>query len=61
MRALGIAVVLLAICSFSAEMRAQGTSSCKECREQQQACLKNYSGKVCKNEYDICIKACRKK
>jgi hypothetical protein len=61
MRALGITVVLLGICSFSTEIRAQGTGSCRQCREQQQACLKNYSAKVCKNEYDICINGCQKK
>jgi len=36
-------------------------TSCRQCREQQQACLKNYSAKVCKNEYDICMRGCQKK
>jgi hypothetical protein len=58
MRALATAVVLLGVCSFCTEIRAQST--CKQCRETQQACLKNYSAKVCKSEYDICMKSCKK-
>src|SRR5262245_8166466 len=55
-----IIVVLLSVCSITAAARAQQSSSCKQCRDQQQACVKNYSGKTCKTEYDICMKSCQK-
>jgi len=38
---------------------ATAQTECKRCREQQ-ACQKNYSAQVCKNEYDICMKGCKK-
>ena len=41
--------------------QAQQSNSCKQCREQQQACAKNYAAKTCKTEYDICMKGCQKK
>ena len=42
--------------------RAAGSDSCtKDCRDFQQACLKAHSQAACKTDYDICIKACRKK
>ena len=34
--------------------------SCKDCAEQQKACMKNYAGPSCKTEYQICIKSCKK-
>ncbi|MGQ0685045.1 hypothetical protein [Bradyrhizobium sp.] len=34
--------------------------SCKDCAEQQKACMKNYAGPACKSEYQICIKSCKK-
>ena len=34
--------------------------SCKDCVEQQKACMKNYAGPACKTEYQICIKSCKK-
>jgi hypothetical protein len=34
--------------------------SCKDCAEQQKACMKNYAGPACKTEYQICIKSCKK-
>jgi len=41
---------------------AQAVDSCsKECRDFQQACLKAHSQAACKTDYDICMKACRKK
>jgi len=36
-------------------------SGCKQCQDQQRACMANYSGKTCKTEYDICMKGCRGK
>jgi hypothetical protein len=53
-------VVLFGLCSITTA-HAQQSNSCKQCREQQQACVKNYSGKTCKTEYDICMKGCQKK
>jgi hypothetical protein len=41
--------------------QAQQTNDCKLCREYQQACLKNHTRDACNNEYDICMKYCRKK
>jgi hypothetical protein len=52
-------LVLFGLCSIATAVQAQ--QSCKQCREQQQACSKNYAGKTCKSEYDICMKSCQKK
>jgi hypothetical protein len=52
-------IVLFGVCSIATAARAQ--QSCKQCRDQQQACTKNYSAKTCKTEYDICMKSCQKK
>jgi len=53
-------IVLLSFFVFTA-VRAEQSNSCKQCRDQQQACTKNYSAKVCKTEYDICMKGCQRK
>jgi hypothetical protein len=55
-----IIVVVFGVLSMTTAARAE-SSTCKQCREQQQACTKNYSGKTCKTEYDICMKSCQKK
>ena len=61
MRAIAtIIIVLFSFCSITA-VQAEQSNSCKQCREQQQACAKNYSAKTCKIEYDICMKGCQKK
>ena len=52
-------VVLVAVCQIGT-VQAEQSSDCKKCRKQQQACTKNYSAKVCKTEYDICMKGCKK-
>lgn len=54
-------LVLFGLCNITPAAQAQQSNSCKQCREQQQACVKNYSGKTCKTEYDICMKGCQKK
>jgi hypothetical protein len=36
-------------------------SSCKVCSDQQRACMKNYAGRTCKSEYQMCMKSCGKK
>jgi hypothetical protein len=56
-----IIIVLLSFCSVTTAARAEQSNSCKQCRDQQQACSKNYSAKTCKTEYDICMKGCQKK
>jgi hypothetical protein len=54
-------LVLFGLCSITTAVQAQQSNSCKQCREQQQACTKNYAAKTCKTEYDICMKGCQKK
>jgi hypothetical protein len=56
-----VIVVLLSCSSMTTVARAEPTNPCKECRDQQQACAKNYSAKTCKTEYDICMKSCKRK
>jgi hypothetical protein len=53
--------VLLGFGSIAGAARAEQSDRCKVCREQQQACSKNYTGKMCKTEYDICMKSCKRK
>ncbi len=53
--------VLLGFGSITGAARAEQSNSCKQCRDQQQACAKNYAGKTCKTEYDICMKSCQRK
>jgi len=62
MRAIAtIVIMLLSFCSVTTIVRAEQSNSCKQCRDQQQACAKNYSAKTCKTEYDICMKGCQRK
>jgi hypothetical protein len=55
----------IALCAllFGLTLASPGRSAdaCKDCRDQQRVCAKNYSAKTCKTEYDICMKACRPK
>jgi hypothetical protein len=60
MRAIATVVVLL-LFAGATTVQAEPSNSCKQCREQQQACTKNYAAKTCKTEYDICMKGCSKK
>ena len=55
----GLLLVALWNATFAAY--AAQSDACKQCRNQQRACAANYSGKTCKSEYDICMKACRSK
>jgi hypothetical protein len=54
-------LVLFGLCSITTAVQAEQSNSCTQCREQQQACAKNYAAKTCKTEYDICMKGCQKK
>jgi hypothetical protein len=54
-------VVLLGPVSFTTTtVQAQTSDACKKCAEQQTACKKNYAAKTCANEYNICMKGCKK-
>jgi hypothetical protein len=59
MRGFAAAITLLGVCSITAA-QAEQSNGCKQCRDQQEACAKNYSAKTCKAEYDMCLKSCRK-
>jgi hypothetical protein len=58
-RSIAAATILLNLCSITAA-QAEPSNSCKQCRDQQQVCAKNYSAKTCKAEYDMCLKSCKK-
>jgi hypothetical protein len=45
---------------LAAERPALAQTSCKTCADQQKACMKNYAGPACTNEYKICMKGCKK-
>jgi hypothetical protein len=60
MRAI-VTVVMMLLFGGVTAVQAEQSNSCKQCREQQQACAKNYAAKTCKTEYDICMKGCQKK
>jgi hypothetical protein len=53
------ALALLIVCGASHRVRA--ADSCKECSDHRKRCMANYPGPTCKTDYDICVKACRKK
>lgn len=55
------ALALLVVCSMGRGARAETASACKECSDHRKRCMANYPGPTCKVDYDICIKACRKK
>ena len=59
MRVVAIAtLVLIGFCAVNQPVQAQST--CAQCRDQLNRCNKNYPGKTCKTEYDICMKDCKK-
>lgn len=43
------------------KVSAQAVNACKECGDHRKRCMANYPGPTCKIDYDICMKACRKK
>jgi hypothetical protein len=61
MRRIAILSMLILPLGTDNAARGQQTNDCKLCREYQQACLKNHTREACNNEYDICMKYCRKK
>jgi hypothetical protein len=60
MRGIRTAAILAFVCCVMNTAEAQKADACKQCREQYQRCMKNYPGKTCKIESDICLKTCRK-
>ena len=58
---LTIAAALVLTIATGVSQRAQAADACKECSDHRARCMKNYPGPTCKIDYDICIKACRKK
>jgi hypothetical protein len=63
MRGITIALTLLLTSvslTTTRTVQAQTSDACKKCAEQQTACKKNYAAKTCANEYNICMKACKK-
>jgi hypothetical protein len=59
-RAIAAVIMLFSLVNVTAA-QAEQSNSCKQCRDQQQACAKNYSAKTCKAEYDMCLKSCQRK
>jgi hypothetical protein len=58
MRFLITMLMVVGFCAVNQPVQAQST--CAQCRDQYNRCTKNYSGKTCKTEYDICTKGCKK-
>jgi len=56
-----IVLVLLGLSSTGTTVRAAAADACKQCRDQQRACMSNYAGPTCKTEFDRCMKSCRRK
>ena len=56
-----ITTVLLGLAGSTGTADAQQADSCKVCRDQQSACMKNYAGPTCKTEYQMCMKSCKPK
>jgi len=57
-----ISLALFGCISMLSVTQATAADSCsKDCRDFQQACLKAHSQAACKTDYDICMRACRKK
>jgi hypothetical protein len=52
--------LLMLVGTFASIDAPRAQSSCKDCADQQKACMKNYAGPTCKSEYQICMKSCKK-
>ena len=55
------ALVLLSVSGANPSAQAATANACKDCTDQRARCMKNYPGPTCKTDFDICMKACRKK
>ena len=56
MRTVAIITLVLLGLTSSEPARAEQSSACKQCRDQQRACISNYAGSTCKVEFDRCMK-----
>jgi hypothetical protein len=57
-----VAIVTFALLGYwSAAGSVRAADSCKECRDFQRVCLQAHSKAACKTDYEICMKACKKK
>jgi hypothetical protein len=54
-------LALLVVCGMSHGAKAEAANACKECSDHRKRCMANYPGPTCKIDFDICMKACRKK
>ncbi|MDI1264307.1 MAG: hypothetical protein PS018_13715 [bacterium] len=54
-----ISTLLLGLGASIGTAEAQKAGSCKVCRDQHSACMKNYGGPACKTEYQMCLKSCK--
>jgi len=61
MRALVLITALLGWIGSGLPVLAAAADACKQCRDQQRACMSNYAGPTCKTEYDRCMKSCKRK
>ncbi len=62
MKGIVILLVIFGCMGALSAAQAAGSDSCtKDCRDFQQVCLKAHSQAACKTDYDICMKACRKR
>ena len=55
------ALALIVVTGASHGVHAAAANACKDCTDHRARCMKNYPGPTCKIDYDICMKACRKK
>ena len=54
-------LMLFGISSIGNSLRAEPANGCKVCQEQHRACVQAHSRAACSNEYEICMKHCRRK
>jgi len=60
MRALHLIIAVVGFACAAEVAPAAPADSCGLCRDSHQACIKNHSKDACRNEFDICIKHCRR-
>jgi hypothetical protein len=53
-------VIMVLLGFFGANNPVYAQSTCTQCRDQLKAFQKNYAGKTCQTEYNICMKGCKK-
>jgi hypothetical protein len=58
---LTVAAALTMLIASGVSQQVQAADACKACSDHRARCMKNYPGPTCKTDYDICMKACRKR